>query len=60
MRRPARHPPAARTTRPDGVLGHLLRVGGAAGLAVRDAPGLQTAFLARCRPVAPPGTPTAR
>lgn len=38
-----------RTTRPDGVLGHLLRVGGAAGLTVRDAtttpPSLQTAFL---------------
>ncbi|MFJ6183402.1 ABC transporter ATP-binding protein [Streptomyces sp. NPDC092295] len=38
-----------RTTRPDGLLGHLLREGGAAGLTVRDAattpPSLQTAFL---------------
>ncbi|MFC9221751.1 ABC transporter ATP-binding protein [Streptomyces hygroscopicus] len=38
-----------RTTRPDGVLGHLLRIGGAADLIVRDAtttpPSLQTAFL---------------
>lgn len=38
-----------RTTRPDGVLGHLLREAGAAGLTVRDAattpPSLQTAFL---------------
>ncbi|MEV7797359.1 ABC transporter ATP-binding protein [Streptomyces sp. NPDC087512] len=38
-----------RTTRPDGVLGHLLHEGGAAGLTVRDAattpPSLQTAFL---------------
>ncbi|MFG1603550.1 ABC transporter ATP-binding protein [Actinoplanes sp. NPDC049265] len=38
-----------RTTRPDGVLGHLLREGGAVGLTVRDAattpPSLQTAFL---------------
>ncbi|MCL7380057.1 ABC transporter ATP-binding protein [Streptomyces sp. 35G-GA-8] len=38
-----------RTTRPDGVLGHLLRAGSAAGLTVRDAattpPSLQTAFL---------------
>lgn len=38
-----------RTTHPDGVLGHLLRAGDAAGLTVRDAtttpPSLQTAFL---------------
>ncbi|MGW4730931.1 ABC transporter ATP-binding protein [Streptomyces shenzhenensis] len=38
-----------RTTRPDGVLAHLLRAGSAAGLTVRDAvttpPSLQTAFL---------------
>jgi ABC-2 type transport system ATP-binding protein len=38
-----------RTTRPDGVLGHLLRAVGATGLTVRDAattpPSLQTAFL---------------
>ncbi|MFD8096812.1 ABC transporter ATP-binding protein [Streptomyces malaysiensis] len=38
-----------RTAHPDGVLGHLLRIGSAAGLTVRDAtttpPSLQTAFL---------------
>ncbi|WP_079032078.1 ABC transporter ATP-binding protein [Streptomyces specialis] len=38
-----------RTTHPDGVLGHLVRAGGAAGLTVRDAtttpPSLRTAFL---------------
>ncbi|WP_052850508.1 ABC transporter ATP-binding protein [Streptomyces avicenniae] len=38
-----------RTTRPDGLLGHLLRAGADAGLTVRDAtttpPSLQTAFL---------------
>ncbi|MFF0435519.1 hypothetical protein ACFYU9_25265 [Streptomyces sp. NPDC004327] len=42
-----------RTTQPDGVLGHLLRAGGAAGLTVRDAtatpPNLQTAFLTLAR-----------